>query len=219
MMLSTLNDNFMLGYVVKPEVIDGKIKINFNLCKLNSKTEIVKTIIKKSVDYDPSKPLNPLDFVTHFAVGHDEFYIAEKSSNSFQIKTYNFKGEELYRIKKDYRKIAYSKEELMKLNKAMNSAMKSVGVQESGVLEVKTKYKEAINGMFVDKLGRLWVDTAKNEENISKKFTYDVFEKGVFLKTVTLAIKQSSDIEGMTFLEDKLLLTDYENNTVKVFMY
>lgn len=219
--MKKLPDGNLIGYIVKPQMKDGKIKIQFNLAVLNSKMDLVKTIVEKSIDFNPAKPMNPTEMITFFTVNKDGYFVAKKSISQFKITNYDFNGVKKAEINKSYMKVPFSKKELEKINATMSKVSKGMG---AGVdLKVKSKFKEAINGLFSDKNGYLWVATSQKladdeVEKSSHKFSFDIFKDGVFLKNLTLPLEKEES-ETLSFCNDDMITVDYANDKVKVYSY
>ena len=216
--LKRAGDKF-IGYRVSPEQKDNKIYLNFNLVLMDKNFNNLKDIVTNRFEFDPTKPMNPMDFVTFFAVGANEIYVAEKSTDYFKILVYDFEGTNTYNITKTFRKTKYSKRELDKANKLIEESMKKMPAGTPKIV-LDSKFKDAITGMWVDKKGRLWTGTAKEDDgkdDFDSKSTLDVFKDGIFLNEYSF--ERNSDSETFDFIEDKLIFIDAQEGRIKVYEY
>lgn len=210
--------DYFVGYRVSNEQKDGKIFILFNLIVMDDHFKTIRTIAENKVEFDPSKPMNPLDMVTFFAAGKKEIAVADKTSDRFRIKVYDLQGNNIYDITKSFRKVKYSEREIEKTNKLMAQALKNMPGQPEQ--KIDSQFKEAVTGMWYDKYGRLWVGTAVEDdgfEDFGKRSALDVFKDGVYLNKYTF--ERPNDMTAVDFVEDKLVFIDMEGNFIKVFEY
>lgn len=217
MMLKRAGENFV-GYRISTEQKDGKIFIIFRIAVMDREFKNIKTINENKIEFDPSKPLNPMDLVTFFTVGKDEIFVAGKSVDNFKIKVYDFEGNNIYNISKKFRKIKFSDRELELANKAITEAGKKVPGQPE--MKLDNKFKDAISGMWYDKFDRLWVGTAKEDdgsEGFNKKISLDVFKDGVFLNTYIF--QQEVEKETIDFIRDKLIFINTQDSKIRVCSY
>ena len=213
-------ENF-IGFRVSPEQVDNKIFLNFNLVLMDKNFKNLKEITKTKFELDMSKPMNPMDFVTFFAVSKNEIFVAEKSADHFKIIVYDFEGNNIYNITKKYRKTKYSERELTKANETIAEAMKNMP-EGAPKIQLDSKFKDAITGMWVDKKGRLWVGTAREDngkEDFDTKTTLDVFKDGIFLNEYSFAKSSDDEMETFDFINDKLIFMNSGESTIKVFEY
>ena len=47
----------------------------------------IRTMNENKIEFDPSKPFNPMELITFFAVGKNEIFVAEKSADIFNFVT------------------------------------------------------------------------------------------------------------------------------------
>ncbi len=210
--------DYFAGYRVSNEQKDGKLFILFNLIVMDKQFKTVRTIAENKVEFDPSKPMNPMEMITFFAAGKNEIAVADKTSDRFRIKVYDLEGNNIYDITKSFRRVKYSEREIEKMNKLIAEALKNVPGQPEQ--KIDSQFKEAITGMWYDKYGRLWVGTAIEDdgsEDFGKNATLDVFKDGIFLNSHL--IEKSNEMTAVDFVEDKLVFIDTQENTVKVCEY
>ncbi|MCK4981145.1 MAG: hypothetical protein KAS62_12165, partial [Candidatus Delongbacteria bacterium] len=217
MMLKRAGENFV-GYRISTEQKDSKIFIILSLAVMNGKFNTIITIAQNKVEFDPSKPFNPLDLITFFAVGEKKIFVAEKSADIFKIKVYDFEGNNTYNITKKFRKIKFSDRELEIANKAIAEAAKKALGQPD--MKFDNKFKDAITGMWFDKFDRLWVGTAIEDdgsEGFNKRMSLDVFKDGVFLNTHIF--QQEVETESIDFIGDKLIFINVQDSKIKICDY
>lgn len=209
--------DYFAGYRVSNEQKDGKLFILFNLVVMDRKFKTIRTVSENKVEFDPSKPMNPMDMITFFAAGKNKIAVADKTPDRFRIKVYDLEGNNIYDITKSYRKVKYSEREIEKANKLMAEALKNVPGQPEQ--KINDQFKEAITGMWYDKYDRLWVGTATEDDGSEDftKITLDVFKDGIFLNNYVL--DKSNDMTTVDFVEDKLVFIDMQNNSIRVCEY
>ena len=214
MMIKTVSEDKFIGYRISPEINENDIKLVVTLSLMDSKFNNIATISERKIQFDPEKPMNPLDMISPFEVGKDELFVAEKSTDKFKIVVYDFSGKKKYVIEKQYMQVKFSKDELKKVNDIF---AKNINIQDVNA-HVDNKLKDSIYSLLYDKYGRLWVKTSRVNEEIGS-YVFDVFKDGVFLKTVELEIKKGSDFENLSLNNEMLTVHNIENSEIKVYSY
>lgn len=217
-LIKKIDDKFV-AMRTAPEQRDGKIYFNTSVVIMNSKFSNEKAIATTSTEFNPSKPMNPLSMVIFYAVNEvkKEIAVATKSTKKFEIKVYDYQGNQLYTIKKSYRAVAYSKQEVEKMNKKIKAATQNMQTPD---FELEMDFQDAINSMWYDKYGRLWVNTAKEDDgktDLDKTMNLDVFKDGVYQNSLT--ISKNSEDEMIYFTNDKLIFMDVMESKLKVCDY
>lgn len=194
----------------------------FNLVITDSQFQDISTILEWRKRFDPASN-DFLDQFTPYAVGADKIFAAENSEDLYKIKVFDFSGQLLYIIQKDYHKIPFNKFELDELNSTLEKTEKKFGAQE--YQPIKSTYKKAINGMYYDKEGRLFVASSvkRNQEN-RYDFLVDVFKDGIFLKKIKLDIAKGHDFtkihdEKIFFRGNRIYYINEAEAVIKVFEY
>jgi len=198
---------------------DGLI-ISFDLQLRNSNYSLIKSLKKDQGDYIGANTILH-DYVHPFCVGRENIYLAKISDNEYSIDVFDFNGKLLYKIKKDFRKIVITKDELKEFGDAQNLTH---GVDED--YEYKVNYKKAVNamGMFEDKNGNLLVQIPQDRnENNKYDFIVDAFKDGVFINSFKMDIGRGFDFYNSShqrfFIGDRIYYQNREDNNVKVFEY
>ncbi|PID29553.1 MAG: hypothetical protein CR982_02490 [Candidatus Cloacimonadota bacterium] len=203
-----------LGYV--GGVNQEKNEIGLNLSILNKRFEVIKELVPNRINLsDPNN--NILNIISPYAVSEKGIFISSNSKNRYSINVYNFNGEPTYNIEKWYKKIKLTDDESEQFNKAM----KKIG-SRSGVPEVK--YKKAINNLFVDNQGRLWVKVSlQRSKDSENNFVIDIFKDGVFLNRVEFDELTTEDFfnpETRLFVYDnRIFIFDRDSNSLSVYQY
>jgi len=177
--------------------------------------EFTKQVLKNDVnDYQ----LN--NFYNAFAISDDEIFVSKYGTNDYEINVYDHNGDFKYRIRKNYREILFTDDEVDAFQKQENVIVKKYG---GDPYTVKFKKKKVINNMYVDKNGRLWVVASVDRTDGNSNFVFDVFEKGVFINTVTIeGFLNSRDYlidDKLFFVNDRIYFLDNANQLVKVYTY
>jgi hypothetical protein len=140
---------------------------------------------------------------------------------NYSIDVYDMNGNQLYRIRKDFRKIAMNEHEVSELNESEN---KSFGDNEKR--DFKINYKRAIDAvsMYEDKDGNLLVQVPleRNSKNMND-FVVDAFKDGIFLNRFKMDIGRGYDFYNSGhqrfFIGDRIYYQNRDENYVKVFIY
>ncbi len=136
----------------------------------------------------------------------NNIYIAEKNPNYYKITVTNLEGKPLQVIRRNYRQIAYTKENLEKIKESY---------QEWGITKVIGAAKNSIRNIFIDKkYNYLWVETAENSD--PKLKIYDLFENGILIAKVNIPIKEKSVV---VFRAGKIVIGNVTEGTIEVFDY
>lgn len=109
MMLKAVANDKAIGFRVNPEMDGEKITLVICLDLMDSKFQTIKTLIERRVNFDPAKPMNPLELVSPFEVEKNELFVAEKSTDKFSIHVYDFDGNKKYDIGKPYMQVIFQR--------------------------------------------------------------------------------------------------------------
>lgn len=205
-----------MEYTLKEE----KVFFSFDLQIRNSKFELVKSMRKNQFqDIGPNTILH--DYVHPFCVGENNIYVAKISENEYLIDVFDFKGDLLYKIRKDFRKIQITEEELKEFGASQNLTH---DVNEE--YEYEINYKKAVDAMsmFEDKNGNLIIEVPldRNEEN-KNDFMVDAFNDGVFLNRFKIDIGRGFDFYNSShqrfFIGNRIYHQNREESSVTVYEY
>ncbi|MBN2790094.1 MAG: 6-bladed beta-propeller [Candidatus Delongbacteria bacterium] len=197
--------NFVTGISMIPLPEEGEAVFKRNLNLFNDKFNKLKTFMEDRVDFGTN--IFDLNLVRNpcVAVSSDSLvYLPRYSYNDYIIDVYDFYGNKRQVIKKKYRKIAFTENEISQFQ---------VFLDRNG-LTAKGKFKNSITLISMDKYDRLWVLAAQPESE--KRKLYDIFEKGIYINTVEIEA-DSTDI--VDFVENKLVAFDAVNNKMKYYDY
>ena len=199
---------------------DGKAVVFFDLQIRNTNFELVKSLKIDEGNYIGANTILH-DYVHPFCVGKKNIYVAKISENDFLIDVFNFQGELQYKIRKDFRKIQITEEELNEFGTAQNLTH-----GENEEHEFKINYKKAVDAMsmFEDKNGNLLIEVPldRNEEN-KNDFIVDAFKNGVFLNRFKIDIGKGFDFYNSShqrfFIKDRIYYQNREESSVTVYEY
>ncbi|MDA3885186.1 MAG: hypothetical protein PF638_06275 [Candidatus Delongbacteria bacterium] len=200
--------------------LDGKAVVIFDLQIRNTNYELVKSLKKDQGNYIGANTILH-DYVHPFCVGKNNIYVAKISENEFLIDVFDFKGNLLYKIRKDFRKIPITEEELNEFGTAQNLTH-----GENEEHEFKINYKKSVDAMsmFEDKNGNLIVQVPldRNEEN-KNDFIVDAFKDGVFLNRFKIDIGRGFDFYNSSqqrfFIGNRIYHQNREESSVTVYEY
>ncbi|PID26760.1 MAG: hypothetical protein CR982_08515 [Candidatus Cloacimonadota bacterium] len=215
-MFQEVGKDKIIGYVPSKDL--EKQQLNINLSILDKKFKVIKELTKGEIKFGDSN-VNVLDLIFPYTASNKEIFVSENSDDRYLINVYSFDGKPIYNIEKQYRKLKISEKELEDLNRIMGKT----GVGSSGN-KVTTKYKKAINDLFVDNKGRLWVKCSiDRNENNSNDYVVDIFKDGIFLDRVVfdgITGKDFFNPTNMTFVyDDRIYIFDMEGSSLSVYKY
>ena len=197
--------NFVTGISFTPLPSEGNAVFKRNLNLFNDQFDKLRSYREDRVDFQ--NPVFDLNFVGNpcVAVSSDSLvYLPRYSENDYIIDVFDFEGNKKQVIRKKYRRIAFTENELRRFQVFL----------DRNNLTAKGKFKNSIGLISMDKYDRLWVQAAQHESE--KRRLYDVFEKGIYINTVEIPA-DSTDI--VDFVENKLVAFDAVNNKMKYYDY
>jgi hypothetical protein len=197
--------NFVTGISMIPLPEEGEAVFRRNLNLFNDQFNKLRTFLEDKVDF--RNPVFDLNYVPNpcIAVSSDSLvYLPRYSPNDYIIDVYDFYGNKKQVIKKKYRRIAFTKNELDRFQVFL----------DRNNITAKGKFKNSIGLISMDKYDRLWVSAAQPESE--KRKLYDIFEKGIYMNTVEVLV-DSTDI--VDFVEDKLVAFSSVDNKIKYYDY
>ena len=210
------NDKHSLGVIWYEGMEGSDFYVSVSLSIINNKFKEVKVLDTKKKKFVQDK-FNIADLIGSYAISNNKLYINSPSENRFFVTAYDYDGNELYGISKNYRKLVMSKKEM----KDFNEGMKKVFGLNLVAVEIP---KRAINAMHFDKYGRLWTLTSVERDDTNQTTFYaDLFKDGVYLNRVEIPQLTGSDYfdveRRLYFIGEYIYLLDMENNEIKVFDY
>lgn len=195
----------------------------FNLVLMDSEFNEIRILREYKFKFDPHYN-NFQDRYTAYALAEDKIYVAEDNREKYRINVFDFQGQLLYVIEKDYEKVKFNQTELEEMNNSLWMIYKKFG--RKGYTPIRSIYKKAITNMYYDKYGRLLVCSSieRNETN-QYDFLVDVFKAGKFLKKVKLDIGSSGyDFfkaydEKIFFIGERIYHLDQGKSLLRILEY
>lgn len=138
--------------------------------------------------------------------GEKEFFVVDNSYDDYKIDCYDsMTGKMRYKIRKNHIRV-----------KNDGKPITHRGVYEGKEVFETTgneKAKEAINWVYYDKYGRLWVDSNNIDEKEKEEsgLYFDIFKDGVFLKRIKLDLGIIKPW-GFKLNVNKIVVFDDDNN-------
>ena len=211
-----LKDGNSVGVIWYEGMENSEYYVSVSLSIIDDKFKEIKVLDTQKRKFVPEK-FNIADLIGSYAVSEDKIYINSPSEDKFLVKAYDFNGNELYNISKNYRRLLMSAKEV----KSFNDGMKKVFGLNLAAVEIA---KRSINGMEYDKYGRLWVMTsAERNESNENTFYAELFKGGVYLNRIEVPQFKGSDYfdigRQMYFIGEFIYLLDLENNEITVYNY
>lgn len=221
--MQTVGKDKFICFQLHHKETDKGVFYTHNLVLTDSQAVKTVTLNEYKAKFDPTNN-DYLDRFVPYAVGKDKLFVAHNSEDRYRIDVFDFSGQLLHSIEKDYDKVPFNQDETDELNKGLEATFKKFGVRN--YFPVKAKYKKAITGLFYDKEGRLLVVSSipRNENNRYDLFV-DVFKDGVFLAKVKMDLgKKAYDFvklhdEKTFFKGNRIYYLDETRALIKVFEY
>lgn len=199
---------------------DGSVYVSYDLQIRDFQFKLLKSLRKDKQRYI-DESTNHLDCVHPFCIGKNAIYIAKISTDEYRVDVYDFEGKQLYSIRKNFRKISITEEELKEFGISQNTTL-----GDNSKRDYKINYKKAVNamGMFEDKNGYLLVQIPQDRnENNKYDFIVDVFKDGVFINSFKMDIGTGFDFYNSShqrfFIGDRIYYQNREDNCVTVYEY
>ncbi|MBN2834566.1 MAG: hypothetical protein JXR48_06325 [Candidatus Delongbacteria bacterium] len=206
-----LNDGKIIGYQAYQEDEGDDAYVSYNFSLFDDRLVVLKELANKRVKFEQEK-YNFFDlFLSAYTHSDKEIFFAEKSDSYYKINVFNFNGEHIYSITKNYIKIPFEKNEMDVFDKRYKDTWY--------FSNNKSKFKSAIINMEFDKYNRLWVFSSIERSEVNRNdLVVDIFKDGVYLKSIKLDICSGYDFVNydhqIKLRGDKLFYV----NTVDMFM-
>lgn len=191
---------------------------NLNIFDTNFK--VIKGL-KERIGKYVGKNMNWDDYTSSYCVGKKNIYLAKNSFDEYSIDVLDLKGNLLYTIKKDYRKIKMPHESAESFAESRKSTY-----MDGTKREFDIKYKRVIDdmGMFETKDGYLLVKTpVERDEKNEFDYIVDAFKDGVFINRFRMDIGKSFDFFNSDhkrwMIGNRIYHQNREDNCVTIYEY
>jgi len=220
MFMEQMNKERSLALKMAPKMVDGIVYFTVEVQMYDSKYNEIFSIDKRSMEVDTNNPqINPTDLFTPVSFSDKNIFTAEVDENLFKYKVYDLSGKLEQIVKMSYKKSEVSKDRIEIFKGAVTN---SDGEHQN---DFKRAYNKAIEDIYCDKFGRVWVKKAKTDESVGGGYTeYSILKDGVYLNNYkfegdilfneTLVMK-----DVFFFVEDKLYVALDEDGEVSVNVY
>ena len=156
----------------------------------------------------------PANYQPPYAVGPDKIYVMENSTDKYSILVFDFNGELLYKIRKNYMRL-----------KVTDLDIEDTYLGKTEFKNINT-YKNAANvfGLHATKDGYLLVQ-ASIERTPENRFNYivDAFKDGVYINSFKMDIGKAYDIvytgHNRWFIGDRIYYHNRDDNCLTVYEY
>lgn len=220
MFMEQMNKEQNLALKMAPNMIDGIVYFTVEVQMYDSKYNEIFSINKRSMEIDTNNPqINPTDIFTPVCFSDKNIFTAEVDENLFKYKVYDLSGKLEQTVRMSYKKSEISKDRIETFKGAVIS---SDGKKEN---DLKRAYNKAIEDVYCDKSGRVWVKKAKTDESVAGGYTeYSIFKDGVYLNNY----KFKGDIlfnqilimkDVFYFVGDKLYVALDEDGEISINVY
>ncbi len=215
---SPAGDNFLGVALNYQEEKSGKLFFTIALNLYDSKLRKFREIFTQKTLFQMDKIENPFNSYPNFIGNGENIYLAPKSENKYEILSYSPEtGKDLKKISRPWRKIAYSKEEIMAEEKHLKMML---GIEKEKI-QLKHQYKYAIKALFIDKYQNIWA--IPECEGKMKTFKADIFAQSGELKgkvTLELPLDYYSQLNSsVKFVNNKIYVLNKTESKVFVYEY
>ncbi|NOR46292.1 MAG: hypothetical protein GQ534_11960, partial [Candidatus Delongbacteria bacterium] len=141
------------------------------------------------------------------------------SESKYEVKVYDLEGKHIETIKKNFARIKYSEEEKLQLKERVESRSRRRTLDTE-----KLNFKNSIKKVYVDKNGYLLVESSqKRDKTNNNNFILDIFKDGQLLNTIDLnstdSFYSSDEVYEKDFINDRIVIYDIANMTIKAYSY
>ncbi|MFA6654194.1 MAG: 6-bladed beta-propeller [Candidatus Delongbacteria bacterium] len=177
MFLEQVDNEKNLALKMAPNMIDGIVYFTVEVQMYDSRYNEIFSIDKRSMELDTNNPqINPADIFTPVCFSDNNIITAEVSENMFRYKVYDLSGKQVQAVRMNYKRSEVSKDRL--------EIFKGIVRNSDGTKEnvLSRAYNKAIEDIYCDKTGRVWVKKAKTDESVAGGYTeFSIFKDGVFM--------------------------------------
>ena len=152
------------------------------------------------------------DAMMNYTAKDGVFYVTENMSDAYRIYVADNRGNLIYIIEKEYKKIPYNQYEISQLNGFI--AASDLPKLDS----TRTYYKKAVNTIEIDKNNRLWAQPSLDRTTTNQdSFYIDVFDKGVFINRTVLDFIKGNEIYKLE--GNRIYVIAEDRKSVRVYDY
>lgn len=212
-------DNYILGSSSSYfTFIEGDFVMKSFIKLYDDSLKTVKSLYENNKKVEFDKQTHPSEMHLRYAVSKDRLYLPLMSEDEFLIDVYDKNGNIVEKIKKDYRRVAFTEEEIERYKKSYSYAFSVNG--ETKTIDFGATFKKAITNIFIDKYDRLWVKESGKERRV-----YSIYKNGKYIGDIDLnkLIDDKEEDEGFNFVlnnnSDYLIIYDYNSNELIFYSY
>ena len=213
-----LDNNKFIGMLTSVARNSGARVMTMNLAIMDKNFNVIHSLHSESFDFN-WETFNPLDHNIEFTSGNGKIYVAETSESKYEIKVYDISGKHIETIKKNYARIKHTEEEKLLQKELVESRSRRRTLDTD-----KMNFKNSIKKMYFDKNGYLLVESSqKRDVTNQNNFIFDVFKDGKLLNTLNLnssdSFYSSDEIYEKDFIDDRIIIYEIANMTIKTYSY
>lgn len=206
----TKDDNYIGMVNGFKEKSDGLYNF-LSLGLYNKSFKLIKEISVKEQKEDHKQ--NLIMFPDKYTSDRENIYFSPSTKDKYEITIFDYKGNLKEKIINQFMKIEYTAEE----NNLEREKFKKYNLPEATIMQIfalRGKYKDAINKLFVDYDGNLFVDRADMMK--TPNYVFDVFRNGQLLKRVEVPILRTNEI---SLKNNRFISIDHDLRKIQIFTY
>ena len=213
--ITGVNDEKFTGILAMDRYEDEKVYTVYQIPIYTYKSIPYKELYnREEILQPPDERFWPANYQPPYAVGKDKIYVMENSTDKYSILVFNFNGELLYKIRKNYMRL-----------KVTDLDIENTYLGKTEYKNINT-FKNAANvfGLHATKDGYLLVQ-ASIERTPENRFDYivDAFKDGVYINSFKMEIGKAFDIvytgHNRWFIGDRIYYKNRDDNYLSVYEY
>jgi len=197
------------------EIVEGKQMFKMKWAILNKSLIPIKVLHEALIDPESSSIPDEWSYIT---CSKDNIFLGMNNKQNYVINVYDFKGDLIEVVRKDYAEIKFTEEEIEKIVKYL----KKTG--ERPLDRKLINKKRAVLGVYVDKNNNLIVhpavDVTKGNTDgmLLDFFKNNIYQNSTKLKT-DLPYYQCEFSTFLKFFDNRMFLVDTQRNVLEVYEY
>jgi hypothetical protein len=205
-----LNDTLLLVNINTFKRTEKSVEISKEMALFN------KSFRNKKILYSYITDINELHKSVFeepvFTFDDKNIYLSTRSKSEYKIKAFSYQGDLVKTVNQNYIKTKFPKEELDYLKQKY---------KDDPNFDFYYDYKIAVNDLFTDKYGNIWVQRIAGMTGESMQLSFDILSSDKIL--TNLKIDREGDPEEQNEMEfhisEHFYIVDHSNNLIEVYDY